>query len=649
MAILLFGATGMLGRAIATEAARRDLPVVGASRHGPDRVIDLAATHLVRALIESVRPNLVINAAAITSLDACERDPCLANAVNARAVEIMSEYCRAADIALVHVSTDHFFTGDRDRPHCEGAPVTLVNAYARAKFAAEGFAALSPRALVVRTNVTGLRGSSAPTFAEWALDALERRAPLRLFDDFFASTIDAPSLARALFDLVGGRAAEPRRPRRREQARLRSWPRRRARRDARLGRAGQRHEPAHTARRKPRPRRAARRAAPRLRASRDLAGVPQPRHAMERKAMRYSTRLVIGAREIALDAPTYFVADIASNHDGDLERAKSLIWRAKDAGADAVKFQHFQAEKIVSDVGFRRLGGQIAHQSKWRKSVFDVYRQYSLDRNWDPVLVETARAAGIDWMTTPYDREATDAVADVVPAFKIGSGDITWLESIEHVASKGKPVLLATGASDLAAVVAAVEAVLRRNSQLCLMQCNTNYTGSLENLRYVNLRVLQSYAVHWPGLPLGLSDHTPGHATVLGAIAFGARVVEKHFTDDATRSGPDHGFSMTPAAWREMVERARELEAALGDGIKRIEANEREAAVVQRRCLRLVHDLAAGALVGREDLVALRPAPQGSLAPPDIGLVVGRRLRHAKEAGAELRLDDLAPASEAAA
>jgi sialic acid synthase SpsE len=365
--------------------------------------------------------------------------------------------------------------------------------------------------------------------------------------------------------------------------------------------------------------------------------------------MRYSTRLLIGEREIALDRPSYFIADVAANHDGDLERAKDLIWRAKAAGADAVKFQHFLAHKIVSDLGFRQLGAPRAHQAKWQKSVFEVYRQYSLDRGWDATLVETARAAGIDWMTTPYDREATDAVADLLLAFKIGSGDITWLDSIEHIASKGKPVLLATGASCLAEVERAVDAVLRGNPQLCLLQCNTNYTGSLENLRFVNLRVLQSYAVHWPGLPLGLSDHTPGHATALGAIALGARVVEKHFTDDPARVGPDHAFSMTPDTWREMVMRARELEAALGDGIKRIEENERDASVVQRRCLRLARDLGPGAAIGPDDLVALRPAPEGSLSPADIARVLGQRLRLAKPAGAELRWSDLAPSSEAAA
>jgi len=294
--------------------------------------------------------------------------------------------------------------------------------------------------------------------------------------------------------------------------------------------------------------------------------------------MRYATRFMIAEREIALDEPAYFIADIAANHDGSLERAKDLIKRAKEAGADAVKFQHFQAEKIVSDYGFRHLGAQIAHQAAWDKPVVDVYRQYSLNRDWNLILVETARAANIHWMTTPYDRESADHVADLLPAFKIGSGDITWLQSIEHVARKGKPMLLATGASCLGEVERAVDTVLRHNPQLCLMQCNTNYTGSLDNLRFVNLRVLQSYAIHWPGLPLGLSDHTPGHATVLGAIALGARVIEKHFTDDASRVGPDHGFSMTPASWRDMVMRHgsfRRRWATASSGSRRMSATPR--------------------------------------------------------------------------
>jgi N-acetylneuraminate synthase len=209
------------------------------------------------------------------------------------------------------------------------------------------------------------------------------------------------------------------------------------------------------------------------------------------------------------------------------------------------------------------------------------------------------------------------------------------------VASKKKPVLLATGAATMTDVEIAVDAVLKENRQLCLMQCNTNYTGSLENFRFVNLKVLQTYALHWPGLPLGLSDHTPEHATVLGAVALGARAIEKHFTDDTTRSGPDHPFSMTPATWRAMVDRTRELENAMGDGVKRIEPNEMDSAIVQRRCLRLKSDLPAGSVLEAHHVESLRPAPRGAYTPAQIEMVIGKRLRRAMPSGSEIAAADL--------
>jgi len=342
--------------------------------------------------------------------------------------------------------------------------------------------------------------------------------------------------------------------------------------------------------------------------------------------MRYKTSFLISGRLIAIDAPTYFVADVASNHDGNLDRAKQLIWHAAESGADAVKFQHFLAKDIVSDVGFRSLGSQIGHQSAWKKSVFDVYKGAELDRSWNSVLAAEAKAAKIDFMTTPYDYAAVKECAPLVVALKIGSGDITWTQSLTAIASQGKPVLLATGASTQEEVTRAVDTLLAQNAELCLMQCNTNYTGNIENFKFVNLNVLRSFAVQYPGMILGLSDHTPGHSAVLGAVALGARMIEKHFTDDNSRVGPDHAFSMNPASWREMVLRTRELEFALGDGIKRIEANEKAGVVVQRRCLRLARDIRAGETLSPSDLVALRPAPEGSLPPYFLEQVIGKKL-----------------------
>lgn len=359
--------------------------------------------------------------------------------------------------------------------------------------------------------------------------------------------------------------------------------------------------------------------------------------------MGYAQQIFIGSRRISLADPTYFIADIAANHDGSLERAVALIHAAAEAGAQAVKFQHFKAEKIVSDRGFRSLGGQLSHQASWAKPVFEIYRQYECDRDWSPALVAAAREAGVDFMTTPYDEEAVELLDPFLPAYKIGSGDISWPAFIESVAQRGKPIMVATGASSMPDVERAVNAVIGVNPQLVIMQCNTNYTGSIENFRHVNLRVLQEYARLWPGMILGLSDHTPGHATVLGAVAWGARVVEKHFTDDNARNGPDHAFSMTPASWRDMIDRCRELEAAFGDGVKRVEDNELQTVVVQRRCLRLVRSMNVGESITADSLVALRPAPPGALEPFHLPDVVGRRLVRSVEAGDALSDTDLEP------
>ena len=320
-----------------------------------------------------------------------------------------------------------------------------------------------------------------------------------------------------------------------------------------------------------------------------------------------NSRFEISGRPVGNSEPTYFVADIAANHDGDLQRAKDLIWLCKEAGADAAKFQHFKASTIVSDYGFKNLKSGMSHQEKWKKSVFEVYQDASVNLDWTEQLVKECQLAGIEFFTTPYAIDIVDRVDDFVQAYKIGSGDITWIELIEYVAAKAKPCLLATGAATLDDVIRSVEAITKVNSDLVLMQCNTNYTGDIENLRFVNLNVLRTYREMFPTMILGLSDHTPGHATVLGAIALGARVIEKHFTDDVNRSGPDHKFSMDPKTWKDMVDRSRELEASLGGGVKKVEDNEKDTVVVQRRSIRLANSCPAGHVLQEGDLEFLRP------------------------------------------
>lgn len=349
----------------------------------------------------------------------------------------------------------------------------------------------------------------------------------------------------------------------------------------------------------------------------------------------------VGSHVIGENHPTYFIADIAANHDGSLERAIRLIRLAKEAGADAAKFQNFSAPKIVSDYGFRSLGGQQSHQSTWKKSVFDVYKDASIPYQWTEELKAACDEVGIDYFSSPYDFDSIDMLDNYMPAYKVGSGEINWLEALERMARKGKPVFLATGAADIGEVQKAVHCVQNINKQLVLMQCNTNYTASLENFQHIHLRVLNTYRTMFPDVILGLSDHTPGHATVLGAVALGARSIEKHFTDDNDRVGPDHKFAMNPKDWAVMVENTRQLERALGSADKFVAGNEQETVVLQRRCLRAAGDLPAGTELTREMVEVLRPAPRDAITPDQIEKIIGLRLAVDLKFGQEIKWEHL--------
>jgi N-acetylneuraminate synthase len=337
-------------------------------------------------------------------------------------------------------------------------------------------------------------------------------------------------------------------------------------------------------------------------------------------------KIKFGNRIIGETEPLYFIADIGANHDGDINKAFKLIELAKEAGADAAKFQNFQAAKIVSKVGFENLGMQMTHQSSWKKSVYEVYEDASISLNWTPLLKAKCDEIGIDFFTSPYDFESVDAVDPYVELYKIGSGDITWIEMIEYIARKKKPVILATGASEMSDVVRAINAIETITNEIVLMQCNTNYTIDKDKYKYVNLNVLKKFKQQFPNTILGLSDHTFGHATVLGAIALGAVVIEKHFTDNNDNEGPDHKFAMNPKTWREMVNNANEVYYALGDGIKRIEENEQKSLIVQRRSLRACKDLPIGKIINNEDLEALRPIPVDGYAPYQKDQLIGKKL-----------------------
>lgn len=351
----------------------------------------------------------------------------------------------------------------------------------------------------------------------------------------------------------------------------------------------------------------------------------------------------IDGRTVGPGHPAYFIADIAANHDGDLERAKILIELAHANGADAVKFQHHNCTKYVSDVGFRSLGGKFSHQSQWTKSVYEVYKDAEVPVEWTPALAEFCREIGVTFFSTPYDLDMVDHLDAYVPAFKIGSGDLIWDDMLVRVAKTGKPVIFASGACELGEVQRAVGVLEKHTSQFLLMQCNTNYTASDENMRHLHLNVLKTYAALFPGVPLGLSDHTHGSIAVLGAIALGACAIERHFTDDNNREGPDHKFAVDAAAWKQMVDDTRLLELAMGSPRKVVCENEQETVVLQRRAIRAARDLSAGETLTRENVEFQRPSPPDALYPNEFEKITNKALRVDVKKGEHIALQMILP------
>ena len=354
-----------------------------------------------------------------------------------------------------------------------------------------------------------------------------------------------------------------------------------------------------------------------------------------------SPTITIAGRQIGLDHPTYFIADIAANHDGDLDRAITLIRLAKAAGADAAKFQNFRAPKIVSDYGFKSLGGQLSHQAAWKKSVFEVYDDAAIPFEWTPILKEACDEAGIHYFSSPYDYDAIDMLNPYVPAFKAGSGLMSWPDALVRMAGFGKPLLIATGAADISDVARAMRMVAPFNDQIVLMQCNTNYTASDENYDHLHLNVLRTYAAMFPEAVLGLSDHTHSPAPVVGAVALGARVIERHFTDSNDREGPDHKFALDPETWAEMVAQVRILERSLGSPDKRVAGNEKETYLLQRRCLRAAREIKAGEVLTAEMMEPLRPNVPGALQSWEAEEAVGKKARVDMPYGMEIRWENL--------
>lgn len=337
----------------------------------------------------------------------------------------------------------------------------------------------------------------------------------------------------------------------------------------------------------------------------------------------------IGRRTVGLGNPVYVIAEIGSNHDGSLTRAKRLIAESAKAGANAVKFQSFTADGLY--VPRKREKGVWTENPTWR-----AFKGWELPERWTAPLTDCAREHGIDFLSTPFSVKALKhLVAAKVPAIKIASGDMTHLTLIRAAAATGRPVLVATGMADLHETRRAFEAAGGSDGRAGLFHCVSLYPPRPED---INLRALATLIKEF-GCPVGLSDHTPGHEAVLGAIALGATMVEKHITLSRARKGPDHPYALEISEFAAMVRAARTLEKSLGDGVKRPAPAEEGERTFARRGLYAAGPIKCGAMVCAGDINTVRPAL--GLSADQIDHVLGSTAKRNIEKDEPLTWNDL--------
>lgn len=342
----------------------------------------------------------------------------------------------------------------------------------------------------------------------------------------------------------------------------------------------------------------------------------------------------LGERRLGA-GPPFVIAEAGVNHNGDVELARRLVDAAAGAGADAVKFQTFDPAALAA-------GGAPTAEYQRRAGVAATDQREMLERLALPVtawaeLRARAIERGLVFLSTPFDDGSADLLDRLgVPAFKVGSGELTNTPFLGRLARRGRPLLLSTGMADMVEVAAAVDAV-RGNGDppLALLHCVSSYPAAPVD---ANLRAIETMRRAF-GVPVGWSDHTPGIELGLAAAALGAALVEKHLTLDRSLPGPDHAASLEPAAFRALADGVRDVAAALGTGTKAPVAAERDVARVARRSLHWRRGLAAGAVVEAADLVALRPAT--GLAPGRLEDLVGRRTARAVAAGTRVEPADV--------
>ncbi len=333
--------------------------------------------------------------------------------------------------------------------------------------------------------------------------------------------------------------------------------------------------------------------------------------------------------------PVVIIAEAGVNHDGDLDQARALVEAAFGAGADAVKFQTFRADRLVT-----RSAPQAEYQTRGEgeaTSQYEMLARLELSREDHEALAAHCADLGLVFLSSPFDEASADLLDEMeVPAFKLGSGELTNLPLLQHVARKGRPMILSTGMADLGEVEAALVAVRRAGDPpVVLLHCVSCYPAHPAE---VNLRAMETLRETF-GVPVGYSDHTLGHEACLAAVALGACVIEKHFTLDCSLPGPDHQASIEPVELAALVSSIRQVEMTLGHGRKEPIAREAEIAAVARRSVVAARDITAGEALDGEALVVLRPGT--GLPPSERDAVIGRTAAVDIAAGTPLKREML--------
>lgn len=313
--------------------------------------------------------------------------------------------------------------------------------------------------------------------------------------------------------------------------------------------------------------------------------------------------------------PCYIMMDVAANHNGDLDTAKELIRKAAEAGADAVKFQTYRAEDLYS-----RNTPQFSRDAV---KPYELIKRVQHPREWIPLLFEYAQGYNIDFLSSPFDYDAVDLLDHTgVGLFKVASLEIVDLRFLKYIAGKGKPIILSTGMASLGEIEEAIEAISGAgNDNIALLHCNTCYPSPVH---IVNLKAMETLHSAFK-LPTGFSDHTLGWHIPVAAAAMGACVIEKHFTLSRKQEGPDHCFSIEPEELKLMVKHIKDVEKAMGDGIKRVYREEMENYEKGRRSLIAGVDIPEGTIITENMVMTKRPGY--GIKPKYFDMVIGRIAR----------------------